>query len=123
MPRHAIYDNQWVYVFIADDEAAQSPTGRLERRRVPMLRSVRDEVLVDFHGREQTEPCELLPGDRVVVSPLTKPVVGMRIRLRDDTLTARSKNLGPPSFLSQDLGSVPQLLGTLASADPNAGGR
>jgi len=82
VPRHAIYENQWVYVFVPDS-GAPADEGTLERRRVPMLRSMGDEVLVDYAGRESTEVCELTPGEMVIVSTLTKPVVGMRMRLRD----------------------------------------
>ncbi len=81
VPRHAIYENQWVYVFVPDAGTAEE--GTLERRRVPMLRSLGDEVLVDYAGRESAEVCELGAGEKVIVSALTKPVVGMRMRLRD----------------------------------------
>ncbi len=83
VPRHAIYENQWVYVFVPDSEVATSEEGTLEQRRVPMLRSLGDEVLVDYAGRESSEVCELAAGEMVIVSALTKPVVGMRMRLRD----------------------------------------
>ena len=53
-----------------------------------MLRSVGDSVLVDYAGREGTELCELGPGERVVVSTLVKPVVGMRVRLRDEQVAS-----------------------------------
>ncbi|MDO8630835.1 MAG: hypothetical protein Q7R41_10110, partial [Phycisphaerales bacterium] len=99
VPRHAIYDNKWVYVFVADGDASDDRTGRLERRRVPMLRSIRDEVLVNYRGRDETEPCELAPGDRVVVSPLTKPVVGMKIRLRNDDV-ASGQSAYPNPYLN-----------------------
>ncbi len=81
VPRHAIYENQWVYVFVPD--AKSTLEGTLERRQVPMLRSLGDEVLVDYAGRESSEVCELAPGERVIVSVLNKPVVGMRMRLRE----------------------------------------
>jgi membrane fusion protein, multidrug efflux system len=91
VPRHAIYDNEWVYVFVPASEGADQ--GRLARRRTPMLRSVGDEVLVDYSDRRGTAACELKAGDRVVVSPLLKPVDGMQIRLRNtaDSLTDASQ--------------------------------
>ncbi len=52
-----------------------------------MLRSLGDTVLVDYAGRDTTEVCELRPGDRVVVSPLLKPVEGMQVRLRNERVT------------------------------------
>jgi multidrug efflux pump subunit AcrA (membrane-fusion protein) len=39
IPRHAIYEDQWVYVFVPDAGAPAAKEGTLERRRVPMLRS------------------------------------------------------------------------------------
>lgn len=88
VPRHAIHDNRWVYVFERDPAATDARTGRLERREVPLLRSVGNVVLVDYVGREGTEVCELSRGDQLVVSPLIKPVVGMRVRLRDDQVAS-----------------------------------
>ena len=105
VPRHAVYDNQWVFVFVPDVEETDGLSGRLERRHVPMLRSIRDEVLVDYVGRGAGQPCELAPGDRVVVSPLTKPVEGMRIRLRDSDVAQRilPKDTPPAEELDQRL--------------------
>lgn len=87
VPRHAIYDNRWVYVVEPDDDSSSKRGGRLARREVPMLRSLGDTVLVDYAGRDTTEVCELRPGDRVVVSPLLKPVEGMQVRLRNERAT------------------------------------
>lgn len=95
VPRHAIYDNQWVYVFEADTETTQDHIGRLARREVPMLRTIGDSVLVDYRDREGTEICTLLAGERVVVSPLLSPVVGMKIRMRDQSATAMAKPVDP----------------------------
>jgi multidrug efflux pump subunit AcrA (membrane-fusion protein) len=83
VPRHAIYDNRYVYVLEPDPASPNGATGRLARREVPMLRTVEGKVLVDYRTREDNKPCELKPGERVVVSPLTKPVVGMKVRLRE----------------------------------------
>lgn len=88
VPRHAIYDNRWAYVFEPDPGSQDSRIGLLGRRQVPILRSVGDSVLVDYAGREGTEVCELVPGERVVVSTLVKPVVGMRVRLRDEQVAS-----------------------------------
>ncbi len=93
VPRHAIQDQSFVYVF-EDDPASSDPRlGRLGVRRVPMLRSASDEVLVDFQGRdESSDACELADGDRVIVSPLSRPVPGMSIRLGDELVAeARSR--------------------------------
>ncbi len=84
VPRHAIHDERYVYVFEADSEGSQ--VGRLVHREITPLRPIGEQVLVDYAGRRGTEVCELLPGDRVVVSPLTKPVDGMPIRLREGTV-------------------------------------
>jgi len=81
VPRHAIHENQWVYILVPDGSNAD--TGTLQRRRVPMLRTIGDEVLVDFAGRTESEICELAPGERIVVSTLSKPVVGMRVKMRE----------------------------------------
>ena len=86
VPRHAVYDHRWVYVFEPASDSAGERSGRLARREVPLLRSLGEVVLVDYAGREGTEICELRAGERLVVSPLTKPVVGMRVTLRDERL-------------------------------------
>ena len=83
VPRHAIYDSRWVYV-LEPDVGSDGTIGRLGRREVPLLRSLGDSVLVDYRGRDVAQVCELAAGDRVIVSPLTKPVVGMKVRLRSD---------------------------------------
>lgn len=83
VPRHAIYENQWVYVFVPNSGSPTSQDGTLERRHVPMLRAMGDDVLVDYSGRQGTEGCELAAGEQVVVSKLVKPVVGMRLRIRE----------------------------------------
>ena len=88
VPRHAVYDNRWVYVFEPDPDAVDGRQGRLGQREVPVLRSLGDAVLVDYAGREGTEVCELKPGEQVVVSPLPKPVVGMQVRLRDEQIAS-----------------------------------
>lgn len=93
VPRHAIYDNQWVYVFEPDSQSPDGKSGVLGRREVTMLRSMHDAVLVDYASRGGNEVCELKAGERVVVSPLVKPVVGMRIRLRDEDLAQATYEL------------------------------
>lgn len=82
VPRHAVYDGRWVYVFVPDPGSTDAAVGRLARREIPILRSVGSRVLVDYLDRVDGSLCELAAGERVVVSPLTKPVIGMRIRLR-----------------------------------------
>jgi hypothetical protein len=111
VPRHAVHDNRWVYVFEPDPQAGDDKAGRLGRRKVPMLRSVGDSVLVEYAGREGTEVCELAPGERVVVSPLIKPVVGMKVRMRDEQIVAAGHRrtdlprsgpvVGPPPVLAE----------------------
>lgn len=115
VPRHAVYDPEasrgWVYVF--EPQGPDERVGRLARRAVPMLRSVGDRVLVDYEGRRAEEHCELQPGDRVVVSPLIKPVEGMKIRLREDSRVAG----GPLGGLSLAIAKFESRL-TAASLSP-----
>ena len=66
-----------------------------------MLRSLEDSVLVDYRGREGTEVCELRPGEQIVVSPLTKPVVGMEVRLRETRLAEAESR--PPADTSDSV--------------------
>ena len=66
---------------------------------MPLLRSLGDDVLVDYRGRSGGPECELTAGDRVVVSPLSKPVVGMKVLLRDDA-SAVASTLGPREALT-----------------------
>ncbi len=86
VPRHAIYDHRWVYVF--EPGSPGSNVGRLGVREIPMLRAMGDDVLVDYSGRRGAEVCELQLGERVVVSPLTKPVVGMEVMQREPGLAS-----------------------------------
>jgi hypothetical protein len=94
VPRHAVYDSRWVYVF-ERDAGSDGTTGRLGRREVPLLRSLGDSVLVDYQGRDASQVCELTAGDQVIVSPLVKPVVGMKVRLREEQI-ATSRPCDPP---------------------------
>ncbi len=91
VPRHAVYDNRWVYVFEPSSDASSSAVGRLARRRVSLLRSIGDSVLVDYSGFNDDEAdagaCDLEAGELIVVSPLIKPVIGMKIHRDDDKLT------------------------------------
>ena len=86
IPRHAVYDQRWVYVFEAAPDSPDGHIGRLGRRRVPMLRAMGEFVLVDYADRLGTELCELRANERVIVSPLAKPVVGMTVELREEQL-------------------------------------
>lgn len=91
VPRSAIREDNAVYVFEPDPASPDGLTGRLAVRRVPVLRTVGGEALVDFVGRREDQRlpvaqaaavCELRPGDRIVTSPLSRPVLGMKLRLR-----------------------------------------
>ena len=62
IPRTAMHDGSAVYV--ADD-------GRLEKREVDVLRHLGDQAIISSG---------LQSGDRLVVSPLSAPIVGMKIR-------------------------------------------
>ena len=88
MPRHALYESRWVYVF--EPDAGDPTAGRLGRRQVSMLRTVGDAVLVDYRGRRGADVCELKPDEQLIVSRLIKPVLGMRIKLRDRQLAVAS---------------------------------
>lgn len=88
VPRHAIYEDRWVYVFEPDATTPEERDGRLGRREVSLLRTIGDRVLVDFRGREGSDVCELRSGDQVVVSPMTRPVVGMKIAVRSEEAIA-----------------------------------
>lgn len=94
VPRHAVQDGQYVYVYQPEGDTADR--GRLVVKRVPLLRTAGDQVLVSYgvdgEAGAATQPatdvprnavCELMPGDMVVVSPLPKAVEGMRLRLRE----------------------------------------
>lgn len=78
VPRQALQEERWVYV--VDDQGSHDGAGRLARREVTPLRVIGDEVLVHHGGLGTLEPTGLRSGDRLVVSPLTKPVEGMRVR-------------------------------------------
>ena len=62
IPRTALHDGNSVYL-VSD--------GRLERRQVEVLRFLRDQAILS---------AGLQSGDRLVVSPLSAPVIGMKLR-------------------------------------------
>lgn len=96
VPRSAIHDdgsgNDVRYVYVFEPVGPDSLEGRLAMRRVPMLRTVDDRVLVDFERSSLSaagwaptpaspdEACELYAGDEVIISPLPRAVEGMRLR-------------------------------------------
>jgi multidrug efflux pump subunit AcrA (membrane-fusion protein) len=88
VPRHVIHNDQFVYVFEPEAGDLNAEVGQLQSRRVPRLRSIGDDVLVDFRDRGIGGPCDLQPGELLVVTPLVKPVSGMRVRLVRETQTA-----------------------------------
>jgi multidrug efflux pump subunit AcrA (membrane-fusion protein) len=109
VPRHAVHDDRYVYVFepvsqgkpsavpsgrqgaeLPDDDDAGAILGRIVRREIPRLRVIGDRVLVEFKNRSFGGPCELSAGDQVIVSPLMKPVQGMLVRLRPEASVART---------------------------------
>ena len=88
VPRHAIHDGQSVYVFEPDADAPG--TGRLVLKRVPILRTAGEQVLVGCSNPPAAarelfagQACELNGGELIIVSPLPKAVEGMRLALRD----------------------------------------
>jgi len=106
LPRSAIHEDNAVYVFEPDAGSPDALGGRLGARSVPMLRSVGDEVLVDFADRGEHERlpaaralarCELRAGEFVIVSPLPRPVIGMKLRRR--LATAGSAKVGSNLFV------------------------
>ena len=70
IPRTALHDGDAVYL-VTD--------GRLDRRRVEVLRFLRDQAVVS---------AGLQTGDQLVVSPLDAPVVGMKLRVLEVQPTA-----------------------------------
>ncbi|MEK6674546.1 MAG: biotin/lipoyl-binding protein [Planctomycetota bacterium] len=115
IPRRALHNEQWVYVVRPDDVASSSGAeGRLEQRRVTVLRTIGEEVLVDHRGRDGQSVCELLEGDRIVVSPIARPVAGMKVRWRQTD--------GPSSLTRMDnviSRSLALLTHDLTSFDPS----
>lgn len=97
VPRHAIHDDRWVYVFEPDANAKNGESGRLGRREISMLRAMGDRVLVDYRDRDGTEICELRAGEQVVVSPLTRPVVGMKIAVRQPETAVAGNRINAPA--------------------------
>lgn len=86
VPRHAIHEDRFVYIVERDPGAGN--VGRLAEREITMLRSVGDDVLVDYQHRGEGEVCELRAGDLLVTSRLIRPVIGMPVRLREATVAA-----------------------------------
>jgi len=84
VPRHAVHEGRWVYVVEPEGDPQRRDAGRLQRREVTPLRTVGDDILVDYRGRTDAKVCDLKAGELLVVSPLIKPVVGMRVNVRDD---------------------------------------
>jgi multidrug efflux pump subunit AcrA (membrane-fusion protein) len=119
VPRHAVHDDQSVYVF--EPDADNQNQGRLAIKRVPILRSLGDDVLVAYKDKRdkvardtspESTPCELEPGDRVVVSPLPKAVEGMTLTLRTETRTLAA---GPEPALDFPINAA-RVLGSVTGA-------
>lgn len=102
VPRHAIHEGNILYVFVPAPTVDDPHAGRLEFRQVPILRSVRDDVLVHYNpdswksdpnrtahivSNQALAECELKVGEFVIVSPLLKAVEGMKLRHRDVAAT------------------------------------
>ncbi len=120
LPRSSVHEDNMVYVLEQDEDGSGA---RLALRRVPILRSMGELVLVDFAGRsddarlsqrQASAVCELKAGDLVVSSPLPRAVEGMEIRIRSaqpavdpvDVITAWSLDRTPevlsvPAALAQ----------------------
>ncbi len=96
VPRHAIHEDKWVYVFEPDD-TGDGTTGTIAIRQVPMLRTTdNDDVLVDYQGRTGTRVCELKPGERVIVSTLTRASAGMKVSTHAELFTQKSPEINQP---------------------------
>jgi multidrug efflux pump subunit AcrA (membrane-fusion protein) len=102
IPRHALRDGDVVYVFQPDP--ADADCGRLAIRRVSVLRSVDDEVLVDYAGQDGVGDASaggaaaLQAGDLVVTSVLPKAVEGMSLRRREAASTPVLARSAAPEF-------------------------
>lgn len=109
VPRHAVHEDRFVYVFEPAEDGSES--GVLARREITPLRPLGDQVLVDYRGRASEEVCELRPGEMVVVSPLAKPVEGMRLRTRDTSVASVREWFRPRDqlvrFDPRGIGKVP----------------
>jgi hypothetical protein len=81
IPRHAVYDDRWVYLFEGKSQDESHSTGTLVRREVKILRNLKDDVLVENTRRPDSAADLLQTGDRIVVSPLVRPIPGMAVRL------------------------------------------
>ncbi len=82
IPWHAIHEDRWVYVFESAAEGSNQGLGHLGRREVSILRTIGDEVLVDYRDHNNPHRSQLKPGERLVVSRLADPVVGMQVALQ-----------------------------------------
>ncbi len=78
IPRTALHDDNTVYL-VSDD--------RLARRQVEVLRFLQNQAIIS---------AGLEPGDRLVVSPLSAPVIGMKLRVLE-------VEPAPPAILTQDI--------------------
>lgn len=119
VPRHAIYHDQWVYVFESDVDAEDPSVGRLGRRAINMLRTFGDDVLVDYAGADSKTPCELAAGDRVIVSPLVRPVVGMKVALRNEAIADMDATPITVAFDARAEGDAPNVSRIAEPAGPH----
>lgn len=121
VPRHAVFEHRWVYVFEPDADSPDGLTGTLGRREVPLLRNLGEHVLVDYAGRTGGDPCELQDGEYVITSPLTRAVVGMRLTRRDEAfaIEPRLPVANPPARGRK----TPKREGALALSIPWVGGQ
>lgn len=94
VPRHAIHDDRFVYVVVAGGDAA---LGRLAERVVHPLRSFGDLVLVGPGEAASDEAPSLQGGELVMTSPLSNPIDGMVVRVREASAATR---VGPSEELA-----------------------
>jgi multidrug efflux pump subunit AcrA (membrane-fusion protein) len=108
VPRHAIREGKYVYTYEPDSENPE--TGSLVIKRVPMLRTIGEDVLVSFARKDvpTTMPyeekdgveCELTEGDRLIISPLPKAVEGMKLQLKNNGVITAAKHTKKRTLLA-----------------------
>ncbi len=118
IPRHAVHEDRWVYVFEPATDGAQQGFGRLARREVSMLRMIGDEVLVDYRGHDNPYGNPLKPGEQLVVSQVADPVAGMQVVLQRMSDSIPSDWDDPKSSMRAEFASPGKERGRLAMSAP-----
>ena len=117
IPRHAVHEDRWVYVFESATDGDHQGLGRLARREVSMLRMIGDEVLIDYRGHDNPRGNWLESDELLVVSRVADPVPGMQVALNSALDSAPNEWARPSSIVPAEFASLGNEQARMAMSD------